>query len=509
MSEFKWKVLILDDSDPSVIKIVDTVKELSKCGLQAEVLGRPVNGIWENHEVLLGVDFAFCDMRWDIADYEEESFLPDSEFIQNHQAYVKQWLKALCYWIDQTDLPTKTDTWPRGKIEADHAGLWIAAMLKQSSRDAQIILYSRDPQIAALGPLAAIARFPDTSFQVMTKLPTEPLLVAPLERLLKQQQRERLRRPDLRRWFLADVLMRSLVGGQPKERDLQSLHGKDKLTFKAELFFPNFKAPGQFKAEDVQDLLEFFGSDLTPWQRSGLHGMEHRLKGLLKAAQAISDQEVRSLISECYACGEAGEPLGVVLQRASGSADRAQTLKEALILCRSALASRESDLITLCAEHNGSVSYDESAATYAPGVEGDNDRTNPELPFQYYYLRHSVDHLFFNASANKTTGRLTRQLSAHISGSTCRITWLDDSDGFDSWDGFREKLVESMDHGGEYRGLPIGILFGLRYNAQLIEVLIKGAGRWHTLWPIDSQQAEVSGMSMSFGLRWTFAYKVP
>ncbi len=510
MSDFKWKVLILDDVNPLGNKNYDTAQILNGYGLDAHVLGFPLSGVSEHFELLFGVDFAYCDLHWEIPSVGEEAFLPQNAPNEDRHRYIEQWVEAVSYWTDQPN-PPKASTesvWPKGRIEYADAGLWIAAMLKNASPNAQIILYSSHPEIARSGPLAPIGLFSGSPFHVETKLSSEPLPLYPLEDLLKSAQKDRLKRPDLRRWFLADVLMRRLAGQQPKERELQSLHGTEKLTFKAELFFPNFKDASRFELKDVRDLLEF-GSDLSVWQRSGLEDLKHRMERVLESGTSVENDKIHSLISYCYDCGEAGEPIGVALQTKDKS-ENTKRVREALSFCRSALASRESDLLSLCEEHDGTLAYNESASLYEPGSELSEDRTNPILPFQYYYLRRSVNALAANALDHKQTGGLSTRLEAVVGDHVLTVTWLDNSVGFPSLKDFEAALVESMDTSGAYRGIPLGILFGLRYNAVRIEVLIRGDSNWHSLWPCEEILVTKSSTpDMSFGLRWTFDHRQP
>ena len=508
MDSFKWNVLIIDDQSPFGNRNSDTVNYLLECGLHAQVLGSPVSELWEHYESLYSLDFAYCDMNWrGIRDYEQELFLPRDMPARDPKDYIKQWVKAIAYWIDQPNASSRHSDWPRQSIDADHAGLWLAALLKKTSPDVQIILYSQDGRIAQVGPLAAIGLFPDTSFQVITKDPVELLEVNRLRALIKQAQRDRLRRPDLRRWFLTDVLIRCLAGEEPKDRELQSLHGNDKLLYKANLFFPSFTGTSDFQLENVLDLLDF-GSELSVWQRSALEDLKHRIERVLEPELPVDDEQLRSLLSYSYDCGEAGEPLGVALQATSTS--NREKVHEALGFCRSALANRESDLVSLCAEHNGTVEYDTSAPVFKPASESCGDRINPILPFQYYYLRRSVNALGANAHDHRPVGALSTRLDAIVSDQRLIVVWSDNSEGFASWADFRAALVNSIDYRGAYRGFPLGVLFGLRYNSLRIEVLIRNGSSWHTLWPPgENIPVEAPNRTMSFGMRWTFDYSIP
>lgn len=510
---FRWKVIVLDNLSTDD-GIQETVKILSELQLDVEAWGETVSDLWDHHERLQRVDFALCDMNWTNSSHATESFLPKGPFPRGadpneQKAFVEQWVRAIRYWLSQGKSPTQL-AWPRSNINPDDFGLWLAALIETVSPMAQIILYSAAPKVGETGPLAAIGRFRDTPFAVIRKDDGRPI---PLERfwelLSGVQARYLLDRPDLRRWFLTKVLMRTLADRPPEQSDMRALTGSDKVTFKAELFFPNLTKAGKFVLDigKVQAFLTF-GSEMTAWQESALYGLEHRLKTILTKTRlstvAVSDEEWSDLTFRADECGEAGKAICAVLE--SQVTPPCKKLETALNLCHAALSSREHDLIMLCSERSGSVSYDPQAVVYPPGVEPDENRTNPRLPFQYYYLRRSVDALYENGSEHKTGTRLTSKLNARISADELEISWLDDSKGFDSWDAFKNELVASMDRKGAYRGFPLAVLFGLRYNAKKIEVLIRDERSWRTLWPITGTKID-SSADAKFGIRWTFEYR--
>jgi len=511
--DFRWKVVVLDDEAPNP----DCVRDLTDFGVSAIALGNPIEGLWAAADLFVGVDFCFCDMNWKNEGEESQSGKALSipiDLGEDRALFVKEWVAAIRHWAKATTTGLPNE-WPREHVDDDDFGLWLAAMVKRLSPAAMIILFSAY-DITRKGPLAAIGRFPDTPFTVFGKAGANPVPVDFFRRPLKQAQAKWLReRLDIQRWFLSGVMIPSLAGLEPETADILSLQDKkEKVTFRAESFFPNFVQNGKFNAQGTEIFLEFLGPDMPVWQEVAMHALQHRLRRLqVTSPTEIREEDLRELDSLCNECGEAGESVRAVVQDRQDNrlADDCNWLNEASKLCAVALASREEDLISLCKENRGAITYGESAQTFKPSTEV-IEKTNPRLPFQYHYLRRSVNALSDNAAGNRknsSSGPSISCLNAHIDSGELTITWLDDSIGFRDFELFKEKLRESVKGKGSYRGIPLAILFGLRFNALQIEILINGL-QWHTLWPCGGGVVQNSlNQNMGFGFRWTFRYTLP
>jgi hypothetical protein len=133
------------------------------------------------------------------------------------------------------------------------------------------------------------------------------------------------------------------------------------------------------------------------------------------------------------------------------------------------------------------------------------------LPFEYFRVRRVIDALRHNAENHNANGRWS--LDAHIAkeddGEVVTLTWVDQSEGFANWDSFKVKILTSMDEKGEPRGVPLAILFGLRFKAIRIEVLLKDR-IWRVLYPEKSALDGTipSSDSWTFGMRWIFQRSV-
>lgn len=518
--DFRWRVVVLDD---------DRIKEefvtrMMEFGVEVYSLGRPIESVLAAAESLAGAHFVYCDMQWD--DFAKQGdpkvplSVPDS-FGGIPEKFVKEWIEAIRYWAADTAPPLNQarKEWPRVAIDKDHVGLWLAAMVRHLSPKAVIILYSSHPEIAAEGELAAIGRFPDTPFAVETKDPDHPLPIENFKDVLRTAQKRYLNeRPDLRGWFLSRVLIPTIAGGAPQPADLTNVggHKNEKVTFSVQTFFPNFIKEGQFDPTGMDHLLDFLGKDMPVWQEAALHSLKHELLDLrdrtsgaaTEGAQAITD-------SLCNECGEAGILIRNRLDEYFNLIGRKDSsyLDEALQICHASLSSRESDLVELCRSYGGEVVYRDSAEDFQPGLEDENKK-NPQLPFQYFLLRRTVDALMDNA--RKWTPPLpiltNHKLETEIDATELTIMWSDNSRGFATMQNFKENLQKSAEKGA-MRGLPLAVLFGLRFSAIRIEVLIRGEGdrgpEWHTLWPYGANSIRTAkDETKSFALRWAFKHQL-
>ena len=520
--EFRWKVVVLDDDR---IK-EDSIRKMTAFGVDVLTLGKPKESLFAAGESVIGAHFVYCDMNWrdfgKDGDPKKPLSIPDSVGGVPGK-FVKDWIEAIRYWTAESVPPLNParKEWPRDRIGEDHVGLWFAAMVRHLSPKAVIILYSSHPEVAGTGELAAIGRFPDTPFAVETKDPEEPLPVENFKELLKSAQKQYLNaRPDLRRWFLSDVLIRTIAGAKPVPAELMNVGAQknERVTFTAESFFPNFITEAQFNPTGINDLLEFLSRDMPVWQEAALHSLKHKLLELKEAKKdAITEGDPRIASSLCNECGEAGILIRNMLEKhfqALGAKD-SPWLSEGLQICQASLSSRETDLIELCRTFGGKVVYKDSAHDFQPGLE-DESKTNPQLPFQYFLLRRAVDALMDNARKYAAPFPIlpTKKLEAEIDANTLAIAWSDNSRGFVTMQEFTNSLRESVTDKSSMRGLPLAVLFGLRFNAVRIEVLIRGegdcSGHWQTLWPYgDNSIRETNGETTSFAFRWTFKHELP
>lgn len=520
--EFRWKVVVLDDER---IK-EDSIEKMEAFGVDVSALGRPKESLLTAGMSVVGAHFVYCDMNWKFlgraGDPSKPLSIPDSVGSLPDK-FVQDWIAAVRYWTAETapELNPARKEWPRARILEDHIGLWLAAMVKHLSPSAVIILYSSHPQVAGTGELAAIGRFPDTPFEVETKDPEDPLPIENFKELLKTAQKQYLNaRPDLRSWFLSDVLIRTIAGAKPVSAELMNVGAQknERATFTAESFFPNFFTEAQFNPAGMNDLLEFLSRDMPVWQETALHSLNHKLLELKEAKKdAITEGDSLVVCSLCNECGEAGILIRNMLDKhfQAIGAKESPWLDEGLQICHASLSSRETDLIKLCRAYGGSAVYQEAAQDFEPGQE-DESKTNPQLPFQYFFLRRAVDALMHNARNYAAPDPIlpAKKLEAEIDANTLAIAWSDNSQGFVNMQEFTRKLRESVTDKGSMRGLPLALLFGLRFNAIRIEVLIRdsggSAGNWHTLWPYgDYSIRKTIDDRISFGFRWTFRHELP
>jgi hypothetical protein len=497
LPNFQWNVLILDDN-PGDAGIKATITQLRERDFIANELGARPSDLATSD--LRNVDFVFCDMKWDNfksgAGEIAKTFIPRS-LGDDVTGFINQWVDAVRYWAGP-NAPTGETTleWPRAPITDADIGLWLAALMATLNDGIQVILYSGFDEIGSDGALAALGRFPRPQFEVLLKgKQNQPLELRAFWPFLETLQKRWLTaRRELRQWLMADLVIPVLLGRTPVDREFQSLRGTEKITYRANYFFPNAVVGNALCLTTLSGFLDF-KPGLTPWEETSVEDLKHDIKSALTRLSGKLDQAShRALIERCYECGEVGIPIARILESAGDD-----QLKRALAACGAILANRESDLLALCAEYGGGTVYDVSASVFRPGTKRDRDKTNPPLRFDYHVLRSAVHALKLNADKYGST---RNRLDAVISSTELTITWLDNSAGFPTWDVFKNKVEESVERGGGYRGIPLAILFGLRYRASRISVLTSDR-EWHSLWPSNGSSVSEKSLDYSFGMRWS------
>jgi hypothetical protein len=504
---FQWKVLMLDD-EPSGIR--DTLQILSEKGFVVTATGASPSDLGEHSSNFDGVNFAFCDMKWDNfgsgAAEIEITYLPPPRMVPK-ATYIQQWVTAVQFWSGpNTPTAEGGDQWPKSKISLDDIGVWLAALVANLNPDVKIILYSRTLEIQSGGPLAALGRFPHAQFEVLPKTLNQPLSLNEFWPHLADLQRHWLsERRELRQWLMADVIIPQLIGHPLVEREFQALRGSGRAKYAAKYFFPNAVAEGNVDVLALSGLLPA-RTGLSAWEEASLEHIKHALRRWLDSPDGLDKVEVsQALIERCYESGEVGIPIARALEAGrmlDGEAHDALT--RALSICEATLAGREKDLIALCSEYGGETTYEPTVTVFRPGSESNHDKINPRLPFDYHVLRSAIHHLDVNS---QSYGGSEHRFVAVISDRQLQLTWTDNSRGFDSWEDFIAKLAESARKRRGYRGIPFAILFGLRYKASLISVLLNN-GEWHNLWSVDGAPTDAptkdSAGTAKFGMTWVF-----
>jgi hypothetical protein len=195
VTPYKWNVLLCDDN-PTDASIVATRANIDNSGrLHVTVLGSRDDFI--NSNELRNADIVLMDMKWlnfKATPPDACCYIPDRHNLNDH-AFVSRWLETLLFWSSGKPKTFHPHQWPRKGITDAEIGAWLGAMISHLSSRCRFVFYSSTPGVADAGITAALGRFYEPSYEVITKDSHASLDLPDIARPLRICQGEQLQNP--------------------------------------------------------------------------------------------------------------------------------------------------------------------------------------------------------------------------------------------------------------------------------------------------------------------------
>lgn len=535
---FRINYLILDDTPQVGVEL--TKQRLQEIGCDVQILQRPIQ-IIENTEALLEAHIVLCDLTfYNFGAAGEAAFISQNPSSDKKQ-FVSDWILALQRWCSTADKTgwSEINKTPGAQIEAQDIGFWLAAMVSQINPDCEIVFYTSAIK-EITGPLSAIAQFRGSRFGVETKNPDASITESAINKALTRRQKRLLESsPQVYRWFLRKVFLPVLMGKMPIEGNASQLsvaNPSKEFSLKADLFFP------QFKGEEISNKTkEFFREflicenwELQSWEMRALQSLEHDLREEKCDFYSRLVQEKRvdyldRLLVAAVDAGTVGQGILALLETAREELEKSgkwpsELLELAHKFCCRAMRNSERDLEDLCKDlQNSEALINEGVEFFlvddACAVEPDSpaELSDPGLPFPIAYFQRVISALRHNLETNlkNKQGSPWFSLRARVGEESLAIIWEDNSEGFASIEDFRAAVVKSSSKdSAEHRGLPLAILFGVEFGAEIVHVLIrdktcKSGPDWNLIYSTNDAMAPDAfnlKKQTGFGFYWKFKH---
>jgi hypothetical protein len=507
MSEFKWRIALLDDNLRDLASSVEVFEKLYR--FEVVTAERPSDFFGSSLDKICGCHVALVDMVWEnFGDagmepksipeplWQESGIAMSPEKVREElEAFTKQWIEAVEAWTSDSTSSWASVKWPRKTIENTEVGLWLAGLLSHVSPEAEIILFSGGPNVGGEGALAALGRFREPKYRVVKKPNVGGIDVRELLPALEKVQARVIERDiTFRKWFVGSVLVPLIVGGNPAQgqaRILTPFGTSMEMDLVPEIVFPQL-ARAKDDEEKVKVLLRFLPKPLlTPPQRVTLEAVLHDLedKKLDGLTTDTIEKWVWQLLPLCFHAGEVGIALSSALVAALTSPDVKQRLKALRIVWQDAfstLFSARYSIRSLCDEysqvHAGRYICAKELSWPTTLTDTVREAHTAESHFRgnMAELRTLVLALRDNA---KKYGAKAWCLNAVECEDALGVTWLDDSRGFRGIGQFREAVRNSTKKGID-RGFPGVLAAALRLGAIELWVLVGEKDRsWNRLLP--------------------------
>jgi hypothetical protein len=522
MKPFKWRVALCDDN-PQDKSVSGTKTLLESAGFTVLLISTP--GDFRTHaDKLSRCHLALIDMDWGAVFSEEKApeAIPSDVFLnsQGLSAFVNKWISALESWGHaNATIPINWAGWPRTRIGSKETGAWLGALLSNIAPGIEIIFYSGKPGVASSGFAAALGRFRDAAYAVETKTESAPLSLEAIGRHLVKLQLKALGQSDIYDWFLADILLPTLLSAETAPRNLYepAIHdarsGLEVFRMEKDSFFPilasgsnlteslpNYLRTGAFRALSL-DRLSDLEHDLRPWEYTRFLNDPVRLSGqLIQLSQKVISTSPKAvgIASGLWSAIEALRTGNADAQAScEASIRRAWELAWATLFEPNCAFQRIAVAFggTYIATKNTEVDYptDNPTAKARRKKIAKEDRKMARIDLQG--LERACTHLKANG-----VGTLKIEEDEDVLRITWIGTWTDHQDTFECFMAkVRESLREPL---GAHRGLPSVILFGLENDAESMRVAVGGA--WHTLFPIGYDTNNESEHVREYHFEWKF-----
>jgi hypothetical protein len=503
---WKWNIALCDDN-PSLPEIEKTADAFETAGFNVRKLSVRKDFIdIGNVEFIEKAHIILMDMQWrNLKGIVDPSWIPEYYDKLHKTVFVENWINAITYWTGSNSIRKASPygNWPRKELSQNEVGVWLAALISHLNSDAHIVMYSSLPENFDYGFAAGLGRFRTQTAKVVTKpegsglTPGHPDILPCLISL----QKKHLSKPLFYAWFLEDVLFRLLLDEDPISRTIifsDSANNSRMVELCCDNFFPQLI--NENRSNKISILLEYINtSTLNDEIKSTIGSATHKIGECylqkILSLKPIDAVQLTKLVFEDAACTAAGSfPYGDIATGLLFNATLETIPENAVNVARNAR-----EILN-------------------------NQRYETPLNWLNQYWIEPVNGEYSNALDKiLIRGFNMSAFNKALSALKCNCAYTQESyvmnclqnDNFveieflSKWDGitkniFIECLKKSLGKSDSLnRGLPLSILFGLRYNAERIEVLTNT--EWNCLYPSPgSTELETRNHSFNYGIRWRF-----